>query len=98
MPIILQVVGKFVKELEKQLATRHVTIEVSTAAQEWFASKGFDTVFGARPMARLIQRELKNRLADEILFGSLKDGGVVNVDCSAGELTFDIKPRKAGED
>jgi ATP-dependent Clp protease ATP-binding subunit ClpA len=95
MPIILQVVGKFVKELEKQLATRHVTLEVSAAAQEWFASKGFDTVFGARPMARLIQKELKNRLADEILFGSLKGGGIVNVDCSAGELTFDIKTLKA---
>jgi len=91
MPIILQVVGKFIKELETQLGTRKVAIDVTPAAQEWFASKGFDTVFGARPMARLIQKELKNRLADEILFGSLRDGGSVTIDCSEGELSFDIK-------
>lgn len=90
MPIILQVVGKFIKELEGQLASRKVSIQVSEEAQEWFASRGFDTVFGARPMSRLIQKELKNKLADEILFGSLKDGGTVAVDCKDGELAFTV--------
>jgi ATP-dependent Clp protease ATP-binding subunit ClpA len=90
MSVILQVVGKFIKELEVQLANRKVSIQVSEEAQEWFASKGFDTVFGARPMSRLIQKELKNKLADEILFGSLRDGGTVAIDCKDGELTFDV--------
>ena len=90
MSVILQVVAKFIKELEGQLANRKVSIQVSQEAQEWFASKGFDTVFGARPMARLIQKELKNKLADEILFGSLRDGGTVVVDCKDGELAFTV--------
>jgi ATP-dependent Clp protease ATP-binding subunit ClpA len=89
--VILQVVHKFVKELEGQLATRKVTINVTDAACEWFASKGFDPVFGARPMARLIQRELKNKLADEILFGALKDGGVVQVGLHGDALTFEME-------
>lgn len=89
--VILQVVHKFVKELEGQLATRKVTINVTDAACEWFASKGFDPVFGARPMARLIQRELKNKLADEILFGALKDGGVVRVGLQGDALTFEME-------
>lgn len=90
VPVIVQVVGKFIKELEGQLAGRKVSIEVSDAARQWFAAKGFDTVFGARPMARLIQKELKNKLADEILFGALKDGGAVTVDCEGDALTFRI--------
>ena len=90
MSVILQVVAKFIKELEGQLANRKVCIQVSQEAQEWFASKGFDTVFGARPMSRLIQKELKNKLADEILFGSLRDGGTVVVDCKDGELAFTV--------
>jgi ATP-dependent Clp protease ATP-binding subunit ClpA len=88
-PVVLQVVHKFIKELEAQLATRKVALSVSPAACEWFASKGFDSVFGARPMARLIQKELKNKLADEILFGALKDGGKVHVDLKDDQLTFE---------
>ena len=88
-PVILQVVHKFIKELEAQLATRKVTLNVSTAACDWFAAKGFDPVFGARPMARLIQRELKNKLADEILFGALKEGGMVRVDLKENGLVFE---------
>lgn len=88
-PVVLQVVHKFIKELEAQLATRRVVLSVSAAACDWFAAKGFDSVFGARPMARLIQKELKNKLADEILFGSLKDGGNVRVDLKDDLLTFE---------
>ena len=88
-PVVLQVVHKFINELETQLATRKVVLSVSAAACDWFAAKGFDSVFGARPMARLIQKELKNKLADEILFGSLKDGGNVRVDLKDDLLTFE---------
>lgn len=90
-PVILQVVHKFVKELEGQLSTRNVKLNVSDTACEWFAAKGFDPVFGARPMARLIQRELKNKLADEILFGALKDGGVVRIGLKDDALTFEME-------
>lgn len=90
MAIILQVVHKFVRELETQLATRKVALNVSQSACEWFANRGFDSVFGARPMSRLIQKELKNKLADEILFGTLKDGGTVNIDIKDDALTFQM--------
>ncbi len=90
MSIIVQIVGKFIKELEQQLVSRHITFEVSVEAQEWLAQRGFDPIFGARPMARLIQRELKDPLADEILFGGLKDGGKVKVSLSDGKLAFAV--------
>jgi ATP-dependent Clp protease ATP-binding subunit ClpA len=77
--IILKVVDKFVKELEGQLADKKVTLELAPAARQWLADKGFDKLYGARPMARLIQDQIKRPLADAILFGSLKDGGVVKV-------------------
>jgi ATP-dependent Clp protease ATP-binding subunit ClpA len=89
--VVLQVVSKFIKELEAQLGTKKVLLDVTTAAVEWFAAKGFDSVFGARPMARLIQKELKNRLADEILFGALKNGGSVKVDLKDDALVFAIE-------
>jgi ATP-dependent Clp protease ATP-binding subunit ClpA len=91
MPIIVQIVGKFIRELEEQLTGRGITFDVSQEAQEWLASKGFDTVFGARPMARLIQKELKDPLADEILFGKLKHGGRVGITLANGALSFDIE-------
>lgn len=90
LDVIVLIVGKFIKELETQLAGREVTFDVSRAAQEWLANKGFDPVFGARPMARLIQRELKDPLADEILFGKLKHGGTVRIDLAKDALTFEI--------
>ncbi len=88
--VIVQVVDKFIRELETALAGRKVKFNVSEAAKEWLARKGFDPVFGARPMARLIQRELKDPLADEILFGRLKDGGSVAVDMKENALTFEM--------
>lgn len=97
MAVVLQVVSKFVGELETQLRTRKVSISVAPAACEWFAAKGFDAVFGARPMARLIQKELKNKLADEILFGELKDGGKVDVDARDGELVVKVNERELVE-
>lgn len=88
-PVIVKVVDKFVRELEGALAGRKVEFDVSDEAKEWLARKGFDAVFGARPMARLIQRELKDPLADEILFGKLRDGGKVTVGLKDNALVFD---------
>jgi ATP-dependent Clp protease ATP-binding subunit ClpA len=88
LEVIVQIVDKFVSELEAQLKERSITFDVSAAAKEWLANKGFDPVFGARPMARLIQKELKDPLADEILFGKLKNGGVVKIDLLGDKLAF----------
>jgi ATP-dependent Clp protease ATP-binding subunit ClpA len=77
--IILKVVDKFVAELASQLAEKKVTLDLVPAARLWLAEKGFDKHYGARPMARLIQDQIKRPLADAILFGNLKDGGVARV-------------------
>lgn len=88
LEVIQQIVRKFVAELEAQLASRKITFSVSDSAVQWLAKKGFDAVFGARPMSRLIQREIKDPLADEILFGSLKQGGKVQIDQVGEGLGF----------
>lgn len=90
MPVVIKVVDKFIGELEAQLRERQITFDVSESAKQWLAKKGFDPVYGARPMARLIQKELKDRLADEILFGALCDGGTVKISCRNGKLEFKI--------
>jgi ATP-dependent Clp protease ATP-binding subunit ClpA len=77
--IIKQVVGKFVLQLEAQLADRNVTIELSEEASRWLIANGYDELMGARPMARVIQEHIKKGLADEVLFGKLKGGGHVRV-------------------
>jgi len=90
-----RVVDKFMAELEAQLAARRVTIELTEAARRWFAQHGYDVTFGARPMARLIQDKVKRPLAEDLLYGKLKDGGRVEVDARDGELvveSFAAKP------
>ena len=77
--IILEVVHKFVIQLEAQLADRGVAIELSPDAAQWLADKGFDEKFGARPLSRTIQEYIKKPLADELLFGKLAKGGTVRV-------------------
>ena len=77
--VVSKVVDKFVMQLEAQLADRNVTIELSDEAREWLVDHGYDETMGARPMARLIQSTIKTPLADEVLFGRLKDGGAVRV-------------------
>jgi ATP-dependent Clp protease ATP-binding subunit ClpA len=91
---IERVVDKFMAELEAQLAARRVTIELTPAARSWLAERGYDKTFGARPMARLIQDQVKRPLADEMLFGKLKDGGKVEIDAGEDALTFNITPAK----
>ena len=74
------VVDKFVNELDVVLAEKKVTIDLTTEARDWLAKTGYSERYGARPMARLIQNEIKRPLADEILFGKLVNGGHVEVD------------------
>ena len=80
MEVVLQVVDKFILELESNLADKNVQLEVSNQARHWLAEHGFDRSMGARPMKRVIQREIKRKLADELLFGELAEGGRVSVD------------------
>ena len=89
---IERVVDKFIIELDHQLNDRKVFLSLTAAARRWFADRGYDPAFGARPMARLIQNEIKRVLADEILFGKLQNGGKVEVDESDGKLTFTYSP------
>jgi ATP-dependent Clp protease ATP-binding subunit ClpA len=90
-----RVVDKFVLQLEEQLADRNVTIELDAAARDWLAAKGYDPLFGARPLARIIQEHIKKPLAEELLFGQLAKGGVVivSVDKEADKLAFAYMPR-----
>ena len=87
---IHRVVDKFVLELERQLAERHVAILVSDEARTWLAEKGYDELYGARPLARVIQENIKKPLADELLFGRLAKGGTVRVKLENGKLGFDF--------
>jgi ATP-dependent Clp protease ATP-binding subunit ClpA len=90
--IIERVVDKFIMELDAQLNEKKVFIQITAAARRYLAEKGYDPKFGARPMARLIQTEIKRVLADEILFGRLRDGGRVEIDAGDGGLTFAYTP------
>lgn len=86
--VILQVVDKFVVELQAQLDKKSVSFELSSEAREWLAEMGYDKAMGARPMARVIQEQLKKPLANEILFGELVDGGNVKVLLKDKKLVF----------
>ncbi|HWX51002.1 MAG TPA: ATP-dependent Clp protease ATP-binding subunit ClpA [Roseomonas sp.] len=88
--IVGNIVEKFVMQLEAQLADRNVTIELSSAAKEWLAEKGYDPLYGARPLARIIQEYVKKPLAEELLFGKLAKGGAVRVGKKDDELTFEF--------
>jgi len=87
--IVGRVVEKFVMQLEAQLADRNVTIELSSAAKEWLAERGYDRLYGARPLARVIQEHIKKPLAEELLFGKLVKGGSVKVTLKDGKLEFE---------
>jgi ATP-dependent Clp protease ATP-binding subunit ClpA len=87
--IVGRVVEKFVMQLEAQLADRNVTIELSSAAKEWLAERGYDRLYGARPLARVIQEYIKKPLAEELLFGKLTKGGAVKVTMKEGALAFE---------
>jgi ATP-dependent Clp protease ATP-binding subunit ClpA len=85
---IASVVDKFVFELEQQLAEKKVALTVDADARAWLAERGYDPQMGARPMARLIQNEIKKPLANELLFGALVNGGSVRVYVEGAGLAF----------
>ena len=82
------IVEKFILQLESQLSDRHVAIALTPAARAWLAAAGYDRVFGARPLARVIQKEVRDVLTDQILFGALEHGGTATIDVADGRLTF----------
>ncbi|MEP2437110.1 MAG: ATP-dependent Clp protease ATP-binding subunit ClpA, partial [Roseibium sp.] len=86
--IIARVVEKFIMQLEVQLSDRGVTIELSEAARNWLGEKGYDRLYGARPLSRIIQEHVKKPLAEELLFGKLVKGGLVQVELKDDGLTF----------
>ena len=88
---ILQVVEKFVLQLEAQLMDRHVAIEITTEAASWLADKGYDDKMGARPLSRVIQEYIKKPLAEELLFGKLSKGGLVIVSVKDNKIKLDLK-------
>ena len=92
---IARVVDKLIVELEAQLDKNEVTIELEPAARDWIARKGYDRKMGARPMARVIQEHIKRPLAEELLFGRLRDGGHVRVDVDSGGDSLVLIPEPA---
>ncbi|MBZ0325397.1 MAG: AAA family ATPase, partial [Alphaproteobacteria bacterium] len=98
--VVGRVVDKFVMQLEAQLSDRGVAIELTDAARDWLAAKGYDPQYGARPLARIIQEHVKKPLAEELLFGRLAKGGVVRVKVDKDRIAFDFLPpvqKRAGK-
>ncbi len=92
--VMWRVVDKFVGEVDAQLREKKIKIELSETARRWLAEKGYDPNFGARPLGRVIQTELKDKLADEILFGKLAKGGLARVDAGDEGLVFEFVGRE----
>jgi ATP-dependent Clp protease ATP-binding subunit ClpA len=91
--VVRKVVEKFVLQLEAQLSERQINIEISQDAADWLAKKGYDQQMGARPLARVIQDEVKKPLAEEVLFGKLSKGGTVRILLKDGALSFEYLSR-----
>jgi len=96
--VVETIVEKFVLQLETQLAERHVAITLEPDARAWLAKKGYDPKFGARPLARLIQTEVRDPLTNEILFGRLEHGGTVRIGLTDDALRFEVDPRAQAND
>lgn len=90
------VVDKFLMELDEQLSSKNVKFTVDSAARDWLVKHGYDKTMGARPMARLIQENIKKPLADELLFGKLINGGYVSLKVKDGKLHFDSHDYREG--
>jgi ATP-dependent Clp protease ATP-binding subunit ClpA len=89
LEIMELIVDKFIAELNQQLAIKKVALTISPAVRTWLAKKGHDPTYGARPLARVIQNEIKDKLSDAILFGELQNGGLVSLDRTGDQLTFE---------
>ncbi|MEX2642810.1 MAG: ATP-dependent Clp protease ATP-binding subunit ClpA [Acetobacterales bacterium] len=86
--VVGRVVDKFVRELSDQMADRNVAIELSEEARDWLSTRGYDRLYGARPLGRVIQEHIKKPLADELLFGRLANGGKVRVVVTDDKIDF----------
>jgi ATP-dependent Clp protease ATP-binding subunit ClpA len=95
LEVVLSVVDKFIKELVEGLTERQISLSITQDAKEWLAKKGYDPVLGARPMSRMIQTEISDPLADELLFGALVNGGTVSIGLGEDRLTFACTPAAA---
>lgn len=95
---ICRIVDKFVAEVQVQLGEKKVDLELTAAAREWLAVKGYDKTFGARPMSRLIQQKIKEPLCDEILFGQLEHGGEAVIDVENDQLVVRSTPTSKSSD
>jgi ATP-dependent Clp protease ATP-binding subunit ClpA len=93
LQVMETIVEKFVLQLEAQLAERHVAITLTPEARAWLARKGYDPVYGARPLARVVQKDVRDPLTDEILFGRLENGGTVTIGVADGALAFEYEER-----
>jgi ATP-dependent Clp protease ATP-binding subunit ClpA len=98
--VMVRIVDKFMRELSAQLVDRNVSISLDESARQWLATEGYDKRMGARPLARVIDQQLKRRMSNEILFGDLEHGGLVRISCEDGELSFRFEaadpPAKGG--
>jgi ATP-dependent Clp protease ATP-binding subunit ClpA len=90
--VVARVVDKFILQLELQLADRNVHIELDDEARAWLTDRGYDKLYGARPMGRLVQEKIKQPLAEELLFGKLINGGEVKVRIKDNAPSFEIVP------
>ena len=90
--VVARVVDKFILQLELQLADRNVHIELDDEARQWLVDRGYDKLYGARPMGRLVQEKIKQPLAEELLFGKLVNGGEVKVRIKDNQPVFEITP------
>jgi len=90
LDIMEMIVDKFIAELNQQLAIKKVALTISPAVRTHLAKKGHDPTYGARPLGRVIQTEIKDKLSDEILFGQLQNGGLVSLDLADDQLVFDF--------
>src|SRR5919197_4564051 len=95
--VMEEIDDKFVLQLEQQLRERHVAITLTPEARAWLAMKGYDPVFGARPLARVVQKEVRDPLTDEILFGKLEQGGTVTIGVADNQLRFTYEARPVHE-
>ncbi|MBN2645223.1 MAG: ATP-dependent Clp protease ATP-binding subunit ClpA [Desulfuromonadaceae bacterium] len=92
---MVAIVSKFIRELRERLKEKNIRLELSASANQWLARHGFDPLYGARPLARLIQESINDVLAQEILFGALRQGGRVCISCREDALTFLYRPLPA---
>jgi ATP-dependent Clp protease ATP-binding subunit ClpA len=92
-PVVIQVIEKFLQELGEQLKPKKVILKVSAAVKAWIFAKGYDALYGARPLGRTIDEHIKKPLVNELLFGAVSKGGEVSIDVKGDALVFDFKPR-----